>query len=225
MLLLKASDSLVHDLSHAFECCDDASRDRPETFVLALRKWYDIRPEMEFRGFVRGGLLVGISQREVTGFYPALVDAVESLEASLFEFFSQNLSERFELEDYTFDCYVTRDGRVKLVDFNPWGAFTLPLLFSWEELEEKHLQFALALADIEDNVGNKTSFKIRLRERGCKAEFRIVKSERHVQPNLRVGGGLPFDYVNTGPGSAWDEFLRKAGEELQQQTRETAAGG
>ncbi|KAL8503797.1 hypothetical protein ACS0TY_022498 [Phlomoides rotata] len=36
---------------------------------------------------------------------------------------------------FVFDVYVTRDGRVKLLDFNPWGAPTLPLLFTWDELE------------------------------------------------------------------------------------------
>ncbi|THU62980.1 hypothetical protein C4D60_Mb01t10880 [Musa balbisiana] len=45
----------------------------------------------------------------------------------------------FESRNYTFDVYVTIDGRVKLIDFNPWRAFTLPLLFTWEELRKKHL--------------------------------------------------------------------------------------
>ena len=43
-------------------------------FILAFRKWVpDIRPEYEFRCFVREKNLVGISQREVTAFYPSLL--------------------------------------------------------------------------------------------------------------------------------------------------------
>eukprot|EP00249_Psilotum_nudum_P016589 c25897_g1_i1 orf=90-1502(+) len=336
VLLLKASDTLVHDLCHAFDSCEDKVMDRPRTFVLALRKWYDLRPEMEFRGFVRGGVLVGACQREMTGFYHTLLDRVESLESTVFAFFVDNLSEQFPLENYTFDCYVTTDWRVKLIDFNPWEAFTLPLLFSWDELEENFVRLMTLLerleeseaevmhseigstrvarevtADMKDmcivdgdrktgHVGGKTqlenaqencsilddcdhievgiemegdnikdrlyssetisresfhssskpdenrgearviengtgkfpeevslgrkAWNIKLREQGYRAQFKIVKSEGHVQPNLRMGGGVPYDYVDTGHGSAWDEFLRNANEELQKQIKNTAAG-
>eukprot|EP00250_Pteridium_aquilinum_P017462 c23641_g1_i1 orf=344-2101(-) len=451
-LLLKSSDSLVHDLSHAYDSCDDKTSHRPHQFFLALRKWYDMRPEMEFRGFVRHGLLVGVSQREVTGFYPALLESQDTLDASVFGFFIDSLSEVFELEDYTFDCYVTRAGKVKLVDFNPWGAFTLPLLFTWEELEDTYAKFEAAFSETcvmslngdgtlyngscnacedssSDGVGsshdggvssiegekercagsshdgglssiegdrercagssyyggvsyikgdrercasycfnsnesshgggsnlggdvesfedgvkgvtnrnkdghvipvvgfvdnnkdgmkgvadgskdgvvnpvdsvinieeerarpcpvvespnggdaisdavfrsqddgsvnpiegvvnpakerqvvelvdspgdvdlttcskkdsilltqNRKKANIVLREQGFKSDFRIVKSNCHVQVNLRMGGGVPYDYVQTGPGSAWDEFFRRASEEVQQQNKDAAAGG
>ncbi|KAK2977802.1 hypothetical protein RJ640_029847 [Escallonia rubra] len=71
VLLLRSSDSVVHDLCHAHNSCNDKTLLRPSTFFLALRKWY---PSMEFRCFVRNRLLVGISQREVTGLYPVLVE-------------------------------------------------------------------------------------------------------------------------------------------------------
>lgn len=32
------------------------------------------------------------------------------------------------------DVYVTAKGKVRLMDFNPVGGFTAPLLFEWEEL-------------------------------------------------------------------------------------------
>lgn len=51
------------------------------------------------------------------------------------EFHSKFIQGRFALPHYTFDVYVaaTADA-VKLVDFNPIGGATSPLLFSWEEL-------------------------------------------------------------------------------------------
>lgn len=32
------------------------------------------------------------------------------------------------------DVYVTTTGKVRLMDFNPVGGFTAPLLFEWDEL-------------------------------------------------------------------------------------------
>ncbi|RVW39479.1 Cell division cycle protein 123-like [Vitis vinifera] len=174
-LLLRASDSLIHDLCHAYDSCIDKSLSRPANFYLALRKWYpSLRPEMEFRCFVRDGCLVGISQREVTGFYPGLLEKKNDLEV---------------------------DDWVKLVDFNPWGAFTLPLLFTWEELEQK--------------CGEEEDKDV--------VEFRIVESHCAVRPGLKTA--VPYDYLDVSPGSGWDQFLRNADQELQRQTRSPEAGG
>ncbi|KAK8692028.1 hypothetical protein V6N13_075513 [Hibiscus sabdariffa] len=152
-LLLHASDSLIHDLCHAYDSCSDKTISRPPTFFLALHKWYpSLRPEMEFRCFVRGKKLVGISQQ---------------------------------------------DERLKVVDFNPWGAFTLPLLFTWEELEQ--------------NMGEEDDL-----------DFRIVESRCTVRPGLKTA--VPYDYLDVSEGSGWDQFLRNADNELQRQTKSPEAG-
>ncbi|KAK4340198.1 hypothetical protein RND71_041660 [Anisodus tanguticus] len=198
-LLLRASDSLIHDLCHVYDSCSDKTVSRPPKFFLALRKWYSsLRPEMEFRCFVRNGILVGVSQREVTGFYPVLLEKKDELITAIQGFFNYKVKGNFESESYTFDIYVTNDERVKLLDFNPWGAFTLSLLFTWEELEDK------------------------LKEEGNCLEFRIVEGQCGVRPGLKTA--VPYDYLDTSPGSGWDEFLRKADEQLAQQIRSPQAG-
>lgn len=198
-LLLRSSESLIHDLCHAYDSCSDKSSSRPQNFFLALRKWYpSLRPEMEFRCFVQGQNLVGISQREVTTFYPILLENKTTLERSIQQFYEDNVRLKFELENYTFDVYVTTDERIKVLDFNPWGAFTLPLLFDWEELEQNN------------------------REDGNDVDFRIVESRCAVRPGLKTA--VPYDYLDTRPGSGWDQFLRNADEELQRQTRSSEAG-
>ncbi|KAK9110474.1 hypothetical protein Sjap_018534 [Stephania japonica] len=196
-LLLRSSESLVHDLNHAFDSCVDKSSSRPPKFFLALKKWYSsLRPEMEFRCFVRHKLLVAISQREITSFYPTLLEKKDSLQMLIQDFFAENVREGFESNNYTFDVYVTRDGRVKLFDFNPWGAFTLPLMFSWEELEN--------LEKGENTMA-----------------FKIVDKQCAVRPGLKTA--VPYDYLDTGPGSGWDEVLRKAEEELRRQFQDSEA--
>ncbi|XP_044479393.1 cell division cycle protein 123 homolog [Mangifera indica] len=198
-LLLRSSDSLVHDLCHAYDSCSNRTLSRPPRFFLALRKWYpSLRPELEFRCFVRGRCLVGISQREVTTFYPALCEKKGSLKELVQEFFDNIVRQKFESENYTFDVYVTKDERVKVLDCNPWGAFTLPLLFTWEELEQN------------------------VREEGDAVDLRIVESQCGVRPGLKTA--VPYDYLDTSEGSGWDQFLRNADEELHRQTRSPEAG-
>ena len=153
---------------------------------------------MEFRCFVRNQNLVGISQREATTFYPSLLEKKDHLSVLIEDFFMENLRSRFESENYTFDVYVTKDERVKVMDFNPWGAFTLPLMFTWEELEQNE------------------------NEQGDGVEFRIVESECGVRPGLKTT--VPYDYVGTSFWSGWDQFFRNADAELQLQTRSPEAG-
>ncbi|KAG4953257.1 hypothetical protein JHK82_038884 [Glycine max] len=195
-LLFRASDSLVHDLCHAYDSCQDKSSTRPQNFFLALRKWYpSLQPDMEFRCFVRNQKLIGISQREVTTFYPVLLEKKNDLLFLIQAFFINHVRAKFESENYTFDVYITKDDRVKIVDFNPWGAFTLSLLFTWDELDHIHSE-------------------------GNDVEFRIVEDRCAVRPGLKTA--VPFDYLDTSPGSGWDQFLRNADEELRRQS--TGAG-
>ncbi|XP_047307123.1 cell division cycle protein 123 homolog [Impatiens glandulifera] len=187
-LLLRSSESLTHDLCHAYDSCTDKTSSRPSNFYLALRKWYpSLLPEMEFRCFVHGGVLNAISQREVTTFYPALLEKKAGIEILIKEFFADKVEKKFELKNYTFDVYVTKNDQVKLIDFNPWGFFTLPLMFEWMELEE----------DIKKDVN---SF-----------QFRIVMGRCGVRPGLSTA--VPYDYLDTSSGSGWDQFMNNAKEE------------
>ncbi|KAG6519993.1 hypothetical protein ZIOFF_017022 [Zingiber officinale] len=211
-LLLHSSDSVAHDLSSQPAASDSASS--PFVFYLALRKWYpSLRPEMEFRCFVRHRRLVAISQREVTNFYPSLLDRYHRLLPLIRDLFSEVIRPGFESQNYTFDVYVTSDGRVKLIDFNPWRAFTLPLLFTWEELEEE----AFTSDDEEEEEIGKEH------ERKRDVEFRIVESQCGVRPGLKTA--VPYDYLDTGEGSGWDQFLKRADEELRKQTQSTSRDG
>ncbi|KAG6393293.1 hypothetical protein SASPL_147530 [Salvia splendens] len=105
-LLLRSSDSVVHDLFHAYDSCTDKTASRPSRFYLALWKWY---PSLHDKA------LVGICQRElsrsVLGFSTAMG--------------SQSNNEDM-VPQQALDVYVAKDGRVKVLDFNPWGASRFP---------------------------------------------------------------------------------------------------
>ncbi|KAM0001681.1 putative Cell division cycle protein [Helianthus debilis subsp. tardiflorus] len=151
--------------------------------------------EREFRVFIRNTPLVGISQREVNTFYPILTEKKHDMEKVIDEFYMDKVSMGFESESYTLDVYVRKDMKVKLLDFNPWCEVTLPLLFTWAELESEQL----------------------MRE----PEFRIVESRFGVRPGLKTA--VPYGYLDTSEGSGWDRLFRNADEELRRQTR--SAGG
>ena len=58
LLLLKSSDRIAHDICHAFDGCQNKPQ-QPVQYCLVLKKFYDLKPEREFRCFVRDHELVG----------------------------------------------------------------------------------------------------------------------------------------------------------------------
>ena len=230
ILLLKASDSVAHDLTDAYGACCDyeanaieneseeerAIRENPRP-VLTLREWYDLNPSMEFRCFVRKGLFIAISQRHVNDFFEFLVDdAVKrSIEFALETFWHTHIESsdwHAEMQDYVFDVYVTpKTKKVKLVDFNVWGGTTLPLLFEWQELEDLATRIAAGIADEGDADADAD-------ECCCSIdgiEFRIINQQEHIRPGLQLG--VPFDLYDTTPGSALAEFLQEQKRKQDQQ--------
>lgn len=223
ILLLKASDSVAHDLTDAYGACCDyeenaianeseeerAIRENPSP-VLTLREWFDLNPSMEFRCFVRKGLFIAISQRHVNDFFEFLVDDAvrKSIEFALETFWHAHVESsdwHAEMQDYVFDVYVTpKTKKVKLVDFNVWGGTTLPLLFDWQELEELASRIAAGIADVDDDEGDDGD------DCCCSIdgiEFRVINQQEHIRPGLQLG--VPFDLYDTTPGGAIAEFLQE----------------
>ncbi|GAX75040.1 hypothetical protein CEUSTIGMA_g2484.t1 [Chlamydomonas eustigma] len=140
--------------------------------VLVLRKWCNLLPEREFRCFVRSRNLVGVCQRDVSQHFPQMVETgtpdvnashdmmpgvaavpmelspVQGIKQALQDFHQHTVqTSHFPLLHFVYDVYVTTSLVVKLVDINPIGGTTSPLLYSWEELgydaDELELQGAL----------------------------------------------------------------------------------
>ena len=206
LLLLKASDAVAFDLTEAYDCCADVTdedRARLATDVtLHLRKWRDVRPALEFRLFVRDGDLVGMCQRDCSNFYPFLTDRTrkDALEETLVLFWQDVVSGAFECADcdsYALDAYVTSANAVKIVDFNHWGGGTLPLMFTWAELEAKRRSGGAE--------GNESP-----PEKGFvhdAFEFRVVETQGHIRPGAQLG--VPFDMVDASPGGALAAFAER----------------
>jgi hypothetical protein len=147
-LLLKSSDLARYDLDLARRLQGERGgsgsgggepQPQPPAFTphLALRTWYPLHPAGEWRVFVRGRRVVGVSQRHTGQRFDHLAASPEERHAArdaLLDFYERKVRGAFPLRDYAWDAYIDRRGRVWLLDFAPFGYETSPLLFGWDEL-------------------------------------------------------------------------------------------
>ncbi|XP_061662726.1 cell division cycle protein 123 homolog [Syngnathoides biaculeatus] len=178
-LLFKSSDFITHDLTEPFLHCNDQDSPDPNiNYELVLRKWSELIPGGEFRCFVKENKLIAISQRDYTQYYPHILKQEESIVHAIQQFFSQHVQYKFLDEDFVLDVYRDSQGRVWLIDLNPFGEVTDSLLFSWEELT--------------------CSGEITQQQDG--PAFRYTTSEVTVQPSPCLSYRIPRDFVDLSTG-------------------------
>ncbi|KAH9282896.1 Cell division cycle -like protein [Echinococcus granulosus] len=143
LVLLKASDFISHDIYAPFAFCTDAKRneevDEPQhSLKLVLRAWRQIRPDGEFRCFIRTNQLYAICQRHYDSYFNFIEIEQVNIKRVIFDFFDRNIKGNFPLDDYVMDVSVGHKfespGCVKLIDFNVHGPPTDGLMFNWSEL-------------------------------------------------------------------------------------------
>ena len=144
LLVLLASDAAAHDACHAFSACsdaapaDDASPPPEHQLFLVLKAWAPPHKSSEFRCFAANGTLLAACQRHTADHWRHLSDDADAREAvldALRRFTEVEVATRWGGARCVFDVAVSPRGRVRVIDFNPWGGSTLPLLFTWAELE------------------------------------------------------------------------------------------
>uniref|UniRef100_A0A8C9ZH41 Translation initiation factor eIF2 assembly protein n=1 Tax=Sander lucioperca TaxID=283035 RepID=A0A8C9ZH41_SANLU len=178
-LLFKSSDFITHDLAQPFLACSD--QDSPDPVInyeLVLRKWSELIPGGEFRCFVKENKLIAISQRDYTQYYQHVWKQEEQICHAIQGFFSQHIQYNFLDEDFVFDVYRDSQGRVWLIDVNPFGEVTDSLLFSWEELTGGG-----GIAQQQEGPA-----------------FRCTTSEVTVQPSPCLSYRIPRDFVDLSTG-------------------------
>ncbi|KAA8579963.1 hypothetical protein FQN60_005498 [Etheostoma spectabile] len=145
---------------------------------LVLRKWSELIPGGEFRCFVKENKLIAISQRDYTQYYQHVWKQEDQICHAIQGFFSQHIQYNFLDEDFVFDVYRDSQGRVWLIDVNPFGEVTDSLLFSWEELTG--------------------GGEIAQQQEG--PAFRCTTSEVTVQPSPCLSYRIPRDFVDLSTG-------------------------
>ena len=131
--LLRQSERVLDDLEMALHANYRAH--------VVVREWRDIPPGHEYRAFVKGKKIVGLSQYDYFHHYPE-----EHREAAAVRWavdqFAPRLMDALHLDDCIADLWVRRRGparsrqwEVKLIEINPWGHWTDPCLFDWRTVD------------------------------------------------------------------------------------------
>ncbi|XP_027899911.1 translation initiation factor eIF2 assembly protein isoform X1 [Xiphophorus couchianus] len=207
-LLFKSSDFITHDLTQAFlQCSDQDSPDPVISYELVLRKWAELIPGGEFRCFVKENKLIAVSQRDHTQYYQHILKQEQHISQAIQDFFSQHVQYRFLDEDFVFDVYRDSQGRVWLIDLNPFGEVTDSLLFSWDELMSGEVVDHQQQVSKPGFYPKRTAFATRpgsLRDGWFVWQdgpaFRYTTSEVTVQPSPCLSYRIPRDFVDLSAG-------------------------
>ena len=100
---------------------------------VCVRPFRNMTAPREFRLFISGGKLRGMSQYHLIRHFRRLEGVKENLWERC-QLFINAIAWRLPKEPLVMDIYFTANyERILIIDLNPWGAPTDPLLFKWEE--------------------------------------------------------------------------------------------
>jgi len=134
--MFSISERIMQDMKLALE--------HPERFEkfehFVVRKWVDLDPSMEFRGFVFDNKLNALSQYNHLAFFQHVVDEASDIVASINEFFYNIVLTRLKdkFQKYIVDFALvpstnpTEKYKIWVIELNPFLPTTDGALFSWE---------------------------------------------------------------------------------------------
>lgn len=107
------------------------------------------------------------------------------------------------VRNYVFDCYIDKDHRVWIIDFNVWGTRTDSLLFTWEELEKMRNGIMDSVDESVNDIIDTTK----------NPEIRIVDWKNEVHHDPLASYRAPIDTVDLASDSqganSFAEFMSK----------------
>ena len=109
-----------------------AAAERGEVEYICLRPFRRITKPREFRLFIRGGKLNAMSQYHLLRHFRRL-EGVREHYWKLAQEFVDSIAWKLPGDDLVMDIYITGEEKVLIIDLNPWGGATDPLLLrSWD---------------------------------------------------------------------------------------------
>ncbi len=103
-----------------------------EVEYIGVRPYRRMDRTREFRLFIADGKLAAMSQYNLARHFRRLEGIRDALWKRAADWF-EGVKGEIPLDRYTMDIYFTGDNRTLIIDFNPWGPPTSPLLLNrWE---------------------------------------------------------------------------------------------
>ena len=146
--LFRQTDGAAHDGGTAWSMLMESEKVRAAfrerlTCRVAFHPYRRMDHNREFRMFVKGRQLKAMSQRFLTRHLPNLVAREQDI-WGLGQSLVANIGEFLPADDVTMDVYLTATGRLMVLDLNPFGPPTNPLLLrNWEQDWSKELGLKL----------------------------------------------------------------------------------
>lgn len=104
--------------------------------LICLRQFNSgIRPEREYRCFVRDGEMIAVTHYDYLNPRPAPEDGGRAIRAAIDAYFRDTLKPRLHMDTVVFDVFIGWDGDIGLIELNPYGRSDPCWLGSYEEVE------------------------------------------------------------------------------------------
>ena len=163
---MKSSDRISSD----FQQLRNSSAVTP---TLALQRWCNYYPSMEFCLYIADSRLIAISQRDTSVFYPFLLEHRERISALLNAFVKERVVGRFPVAWLAMDVYIDKKNKVWVVNLSPFNEAMNSALFSIEELR--------SLAEVQQDP-----------------VMRVVEEEAATLPSEQMFYQIPLDMHSLG---------------------------
>lgn len=133
----KLKRGAVHSAASAWKTLAESEKVRAAVEAdlvssICIRPFRRMQPAKEFRLFVRNGKLAGMSQYWLIRHFrrlPARLETYWEKASALIE----EIADKLPMSDLTVDIYFMKSGEILIVDLNPWGPPTEPLMYNtWE---------------------------------------------------------------------------------------------
>lgn len=129
MMILGCSERVLDDM-----VCFEYIPEHP-AYICARKFIPALRPDGEFRCFVKDGILIAISAYDYLHPVSAPDDGGRAIRDKIGHWFADVLKPRLHLDTVVFDVFLQRDGSIVLIELNPYGLSDPCFLGSYSAVE------------------------------------------------------------------------------------------
>lgn len=137
--MLTTSERIYTDLFRSLLFLDEKLKKQKNAEMprqqIIVRKYYETKPEFEFRAFVVNGKMTALTQYFSSVYVEEVKIQKSQIEKQIRTCFEQVQKTLNTSENYSIDFTFGRDEKVYIIELNPFSEQTAPGLFNWRQDE------------------------------------------------------------------------------------------